>query len=170
MAVLKIRPRDPEGARWAQVIVQLCDAAGKPVQGYTGSGEVVAAWTGSTDSVGVLDVDLVPNEQIEPENTGYLVRIGTSSHVIVKADHPQTVWEALATDLGPLSPVVGAQGPPGAVYVSETPILLGTDGHIYAVAPAGPLVVEDDVVHALVPSAQLTVADGVLLATIPGDD
>ena len=115
MAILEIRPRDPSQARHAPVVITLCDVEGAQVDGFiTATGEaIVKPYTGRTNAAGVLDVDLTPNADITPSQTGYRVTVAGVSVVIVKDATTQNLYEALAVGLGPLGPIVGAEGPPG---------------------------------------------------------
>lgn len=130
MAVLKIRPRDPSSARFARVSVELCDADGNHVDGHFEDGEVVKPLSTTTDTDGVLDLDLVPNDEIQPTPTAYRVTIDRRPFIIVKTGATQTLFDALATGLGPLSPVVGARnidgGHPDSTYGATVPIDGGT--------------------------------------------
>jgi hypothetical protein len=110
MAILEIRPRDPSQARHAPVEIVLCDVEGAQVDGFiTATGEaIVKSWTGRTDSAGVLDVDLTPNADITPSQTGYRVTVAGVSLVIVKSAATETVYGALAVGLAPLGPIAAA--------------------------------------------------------------
>lgn len=115
MAILQIRPRDPSGERSAPVTITLCDFEGRTVDGFvTATGEaIVKSWTGRTSAAGVLDVDLTPNADITPSQTGYRVTIDKVSVVIVKGSATENVYGALAVGLGALGPIVGAGFPTG---------------------------------------------------------
>ena len=117
MAILQIRAQDVssmfEGT--SAVSVDLCDANGTILDGFeiaTGtpvlSGRV---WSLTADG---LDLELIPNADITPPNTGYLVRIGDNHpFVIVKGSATENLQEALAVQPGPLGPIEGARGPRG---------------------------------------------------------
>lgn len=136
MATLQIRPRDPVAARYAPVQIWTCDANGKRITAYGPDGIVITDYTGATNAAGNLDVDLTPNSQIQPAGTGYAVQIGDRPPIIIrKASWAQTVYEALATDLGPLSPIVGAQGPQGPAGGGGW--FVDDDGYLNVVAPSG---------------------------------
>lgn len=114
MALLQIRADDVTGeGRWTKVVIELANSEGRPIIGYGPDGVVIHKFEGKTEHDGVLDVDLVPNVDIQPENSCYRVTLADRTMFIYKNGSTQTLYQALATDLEPLSPVVGAQGPPG---------------------------------------------------------
>ena len=123
MATLQIRPEDPTQARAALVVLTLCDADGKQVTGYSTTGAVVASYSGYTDADGVLDLDVVPNSAINPEGTAYSLRIANRTIIITKGTTTETVYEALAGELGPLEwdlPQIIDGGDAASVSVSYT--------------------------------------------------
>jgi hypothetical protein len=131
MAVLQIQALTPADECWQPVEITLCDNEGRKVTGYTALGELVASYTANTDNDGFHEVDIVPNSEIQPANTGYRVKVGRSTHLIVKGTSTETVLEALATDLSPLAPLVGAKGDPGdpgPQGIQGTPGTNGADG------------------------------------------
>jgi len=88
----------------ARVVVSLVDADQRPVTYGTVSGDPVAAVVRkATDRDGLLTLDLTPNGDISPENTYYLVQVGSGSWLIEKGEDSETVAEALAADPQPLA-------------------------------------------------------------------
>lgn len=166
MAILQIRPRDPSQARSSAVVVTLCDSTGAQVDGYvtaTGS-SVVARYTGRTNAAGVLDVDLTPNGDITPANTGYKVDIGDRSVTIVKGGATETVGDALATPptpLGSIAPGVPAGGLAGQV-LTKTTAADYDDGYTYP-PPQPPMIPMAVVNPSLTTSLALLTGSGFVL-------
>jgi hypothetical protein len=89
----------------ARVVVSLVDADQRPITYGTVSGDPVAAVVRkATDRDGLLTLDLTPNGDISPENTYYLVQVGSGSWLIEKGEDSETVADALAADPEPLAP------------------------------------------------------------------
>lgn len=95
------------------VRIELTDADGNPVVGYTADGAVIDPSQERTDRDGHLLVDLTPNADIDPTGTCYTVTVGEEVFRVLKTSAEQTLFEALVAGPLPLGPVVGATGPQG---------------------------------------------------------
>ena len=130
MALLQIRPRDPSQARQSTVTITLCNSASVRVDGYTSSGELVNVYSGRTNTVGVLDIDIEPNANITPANTYYTVEINRRTSLIEKSGATQTVFAALVANPNDLTPILTGIGLDGgtadSIYGGTTPIDGGT--------------------------------------------
>ena len=130
MATLQIRPRDPSQARQSTVTITLCNSAGARIDGYTSAGAMVVVYTGRTNAVGVLDVDVTPNADITPANSYYNVEINRRSSLIEKSGATQTVFAALVANPNDLTPILTGIGLDGgtapSIYGGTTPIDGGT--------------------------------------------
>lgn len=109
MADLTIDTIDPTATgRQVPVTITLVDADREQVTGYADDGSLVTQWRGETDTEGTVTVDLVPNADITPANTYYLVVTQNRQHLIEKSAATQTLLEALIDDPEALGSVVMA--------------------------------------------------------------
>jgi hypothetical protein len=100
------------------VSITLCDINKNTVNGYSSYGVAVSSYGGTTNSSGLLQVDLVPNASIQPINSLYLVDIGGREFLVQKSTSTQTLYEALAATPADLTAGVvlqGATGPGGTL-------------------------------------------------------
>ncbi len=81
-----------------RVHIRLADGDYNTVAGTYGSGSIVERITEYTASDGTLSVDLVPNADITPANTYYVVWVGQERFLIEKTSSTQTLSAALVAD------------------------------------------------------------------------
>ena len=81
-----------------RVHIRLADGDYNTVAGTYGSGSIVERITEYTASDGTLSVDLVPNADITPANTYYVVWVGQERFLIEKTSATQTLSAALVAD------------------------------------------------------------------------
>ena len=81
-----------------RVHIRLADGDYNTVAGTYGSGSIVERITEYTASDGTLSVDLVPNADITPANTYYVVWVGQERFLIEKSASTQTLSAALVAD------------------------------------------------------------------------
>jgi len=109
--------------RQARIVVSLVDSNLAPVAGTVDETVVVSPLRAYTDRDGLETLDLVPNADITPANTLYLVQVAGMSWLISKGSGSETILEALVVAPEPL----GTLGVPlmlsyaGAVSPDESP-------------------------------------------------
>lgn len=115
MATLTINTIDVLGqAVSLPVSITLCDVNKSTVSGYSSGGVSVTSYSGVTDALGFLSVNLIPNASIQPVNSLYLVDIGGREFLIIKSASTQTLYQALAATPAELTAGVVLQGATGA--------------------------------------------------------
>lgn len=94
MATLSIAALDAIGVTSAAIVAELTDANHVPVAGRTADGTIVKRWTGKTNALGLITLDLEPNANISPANTYWTVWVGGFAFLIEKSAAAQTLAEA----------------------------------------------------------------------------
>lgn len=88
------------------VLARLCDVSGQPLTGFTADGGyVVEPQLEHSDSGGIATFDLVPNDQIQQDNTYYSIRVAHYDPVVIeKTSATQTIGEAIVASPAALGP------------------------------------------------------------------
>ena len=108
MSVLNIKALEVTGVgKSTKVIITLTDMRGAVLTGYTSDGTVIHRIKTRTDQNGDLSDDLVPNAEINPANTYYLVQLDDHYSIIEKGAGEESMLDCVATDLNPLESVLG---------------------------------------------------------------
>lgn len=108
MSVLNIKALEVTGSgKSTKVVITLSDYRGMPVIGYTSDGTVIHKISTRTEHNGELSVDLVPNTDVSPANTYYLVQLDNHFSLIQKGSAEESVIDCIASDLNPLQSVLG---------------------------------------------------------------
>lgn len=95
-----------------KISTMLCDLDGVEVpQAEDGDGNpIVRRSRLVSDELGHAELHLPANADVQPVNTGWLVKVGNKEFIIVKENFDQTLMEAIALPAGPLDPFLGLDG------------------------------------------------------------
>lgn len=108
MSILNIKALEVTGlGRSTKVVITLTDYRGAPVVGYNGDGAVIHRIQARTEHNGELVVNLVPNAEVSPANTYYLVQLDHHYTMIEKGAGEESILDCIASDLNPLQSVLG---------------------------------------------------------------
>lgn len=108
MAILTVPVADvsSNNLEGVAVLARLCDVSGQPLEGFTISGGfLVEPQLEYSDASGIATFELVPNSQIQQDNTYYSIRVAHYAAIVIeKTNSPQSLSEAIVVDpiaLGP---------------------------------------------------------------------
>lgn len=108
MSILNIKALEVTGlGRSTKVVITLTDYRGAAVTGYNGDGAVIHKIQARTDHDGELAVNLVPNADVSPANTYYLIQLDHHYTMIEKGAGTESILDCIASDLDPLQSVLG---------------------------------------------------------------